>query len=145
MYIIWSTIVVLSVWSGTRLCPMTRLLCNGRGHHLLSIIYLSTYFFLFFSPHQSFSWTCIYTDHVEHKHNKERTEWAKQMAVQKWSVMMMMMMIYVFLYLFDMMCHLLIFIIRLIVSSGIGRNRWEKHLSDILFYTSSNWLPLGYS
>jgi hypothetical protein len=32
----------------------------------------------------------------------------------------------------------LIFILRLIVSSGIEYNGWEKHLSDMYFYSSLN-------
>jgi amino acid permease len=102
---------------------MTRLLCKGRGHHLLSIIYLfiSSSSFLFISLFLG----RIYNDHVERKHNKERTEETKQMDVQKWTAMMMMMMmlmVYIFLYAFDMMWHLLIFILRLIVSCGIEKN-----------------------
>jgi hypothetical protein len=47
-----------------------------------SYIYLSIYLFFFFPLHRSF-FGCIYNDHVEHKHNQERTEWTKQMVAQK--------------------------------------------------------------
>jgi hypothetical protein len=84
-----------------------------------SSIYLSIYSsssFLFIALFLAAFIMITSNTNITKREQNEQNRW----SIRKWAVMMMM--IYVFLYSFDMMWRFLIFIIRLIVSCGIGNN-----------------------